>query len=227
MAQVVLITGAAGGLGEHITELFSHRNWHVIATALTDTERAKLESLPGCRVVMCDLMDPAQVDALVEQLPTNLQAVVHLVGGIRAGKLIEESSPDDFEFMWKLNAWSTYLVMRATMPLLKQNNGAFVAMGAKTALHTETRKALYGAAKAAVIHLVLAAAEEGRPYGMRANVVVPSIIRTPANLEWARDGEEATWVPPQDIAELIYFLCSDAGRGVTGCVIPMYGKIPA
>lgn len=226
MAQVVLITGAAGGLGEHVTELFVQRNWHVIATALTDSERTKLESLPNCRVVMCDLMDPTQVRHLADALPSQLQAVVHLVGGIRAGRLLEESSPDEFEFMWRLNAWTTYLVMRATIPLLKQNKGAFVAIGARTALRTEVRKALYGAAKAAVIHLVLAAAEEGRPYGMRANVIVPSIIRTPANLEWARDGEENDWVSPQEIAELVYFFCSDAGRGVTGCVLPMYGKIP-
>ncbi|GBD05585.1 putative oxidoreductase [bacterium HR20] len=227
MAQQVLITGAAGGLGQHVTQLFLNRGWEVIATALTDEEQHWLGSLPHCRTILCDVTRTDQVAQLATELPPTLDAVVHLVGGIRAGKPIEETAEEDFHFMWELNAHSTYLILRATLPILKRTAGAFVAIGAKTVLHTETNKALYGAAKAAVVHLVLAAAEEGRASGMRANVIVPSILRTEANLQWARNGEEQGWVDPTDVARMIAFLCSDAGRGVTGCIVPMYGKIPA
>lgn len=227
MEAAVLITGASGGLGKHVVRAFASRRWQILATVLNEDERRQLGDVHDCVTFECDVTDPNAVAELARVLPENLHAVVHLVGGIRAGRLIEETSPDDFGFMWKLNALSTYLVMHATLPILKRNAGAFVAVAAKTVLHVEPRKALYGAAKAAVAHLVLAAAEEGRAEGLRANVILPSIIRTDANLEWARPGEEQSWVPPSDIADVIVFLCSDGGRGVTGCLIPMYGKLPA
>lgn len=227
MEAAVLITGASGGLGKHVVRAFASRRWQILATVLNEDERRQLGDVHDCVTFECDVTDPNAVAELARVLPENLHAVVHLVGGIRAGRLIEETSPDDFGFMWKLNALSTYLVMHATLPILKRNAGAFVAVAAKTVLHVEPRKALYGAAKAAVAHLVLAAAEEGRAEGLRANVILPSIIRTDANLEWARSGEEQSWVPPSDIADVIVFLCSDGGRGVTGCLIPMYGKLPA
>lgn len=227
MEAAVLITGASGGLGKHVVRAFASRRWQILATILNEDERRQLGDVHDCVTFECDVTDPNAVAELARVLPENLHAVVHLVGGIRAGRLIEETSPDDFGFMWKLNALSTYLVMHATLPILKRNAGAFVAVAAKTVLHVEPRKALYGAAKAAVAHLVLAAAEEGRAEGLRANVILPSIIRTDANLEWARSGEEQSWVPPSDIADVIVFLCSDGGRGVTGCLIPMYGKLPA
>lgn len=227
MAQHVLITGAAGGLGQYVTRSFLDRGWEVIATAISEEEQHWLESLPRCKAIVCDVTRTEGVARLAAELPRTLDAVVHLVGGIRAGKPIEETTEEDFHFMWQLNTVSTYLVLRATLPILKKTAGAFVAIGAKTVLHTETNKALYGAAKAAVVHLVLAAAEEGRSSGMRANVIVPSILRTAANLQWARDGDERNWVDPADVAETIVFLCSDAGCGVTGCIVPMYGNIPA
>jgi NAD(P)-dependent dehydrogenase (short-subunit alcohol dehydrogenase family) len=226
MERTVLITGAAGGLGQVVTQHFIKHEWEVIATALTREEHEWLASLDHCRTVECDVTNYDHVAKLKGELPPSLAAVVHLVGGIRAGKPIEETAVEDFHWMWRLNTLSTYLVLHATIPILKRNAGAFVAIGARTVLHPETNKALYGAAKSAVVHLILAAAEEGRATGMRANVIVPSVLRTQANLEWARDGEEQLWVDPAHVAEVILFLCSEEGRALTGCVLPMYGKLP-
>lgn len=227
METPVLITGAAGGLGIHVTRYFHEQGWNVLATVYNEDEELRLAEFPQCTIIRCDVTDADSVAKLVEQLPSNLGAVVHLVGGIAGVADIEQTDPDDFALLWQLNAVSTYLLLRATLPTLKQTAGAFIAIGARTVLHSEPQKALYAATKAAVVHLVLTAAEEGRPYGMRANVIMPSIIRTPANLAWAQDGQERDWVEPADIARCIHALCSDAGRGVTGCVVPMYGKIPA
>ncbi len=227
MKGSVLITGAAGGLGIHVTSYFSQQNWNVIAVVRDQDEQQKLTHVQQCRTLVCDVTDDDAVEQLRQQLPSSLDAVVHLVGGIAGVANIEQTETDDFTLLWQLNALSTYLVLRATMPLLKQNAGAFIAIGARTVLHTEPRKALYAATKAAVLHLILTAAEEGRPHGMRANIIMPSIIRTPANLDWATDDEDRDWVEPGDIARCIHMLCSQEGRSITGAVIPMYGKIPA
>jgi NAD(P)-dependent dehydrogenase (short-subunit alcohol dehydrogenase family) len=226
MSPIVLITGATGGLGLHVTQHFIQQGWEVLATVLNEDAKSLFLQWERCTAIQCDVTDPDSVEELSEQLPRALSAVVHLVGGIGGVADIDQTNPDDFAMLWQLNTMSTYLLLRATVPILKNNAGAFVAIGARTVLHPEPRKALYAATKAAVVHLVLTAAEEGRPYGMRANVIMPSIIRTPANLEWASDGQERDWVDPEDIARCIYALCSDTGRGITGSVIPMYGKIP-
>ncbi len=174
-----------------------------------------------------DLSLPGVAEHCLAAAPAPVQAVVHLVGGIRAGTAIEETEPEDLEQMLRVNVWTTFLVLRAALPVLRQTGGALVTVAAKAALHPEGGKAAYAAAKAAVIALTQVAAEEGRPYGVRANVLVPSILRTPANLAWAREGEERAWVPVEDFAAAIYTLCSEAGRAISGAVIPLYGGIPA
>lgn len=226
MASTVLLTGASGGLGIHVAKRFAKAQWNIIATFYSGSSD-QLTQIPTCTAISCDLTDQNAVEQLTHSLPEQLDAVVHLVGGIKAGQPLEVTHPEDFEFMWRLNTLSTYLVLRSTLPFLKKSAGAFITIGSRTVLHPEPGKSLYTAAKAALVHLVLTAAEEGRSFGVRANVIVPSIIRTEANLTWARNGEEQFWVDPTDIAELIYFLCSPAGKAVTGCVIPMYGKLPA
>jgi NAD(P)-dependent dehydrogenase (short-subunit alcohol dehydrogenase family) len=75
----------------------------------------------------------------------------------------------------------------------------------------------YGAAKAAVVALMRAVADEGRESGIRANAVAPTAIRTGDNL---RDmGDKASYVEREEVAEAVMFLCSDAARAISGQVI--------
>ncbi|MGH2644490.1 MAG: SDR family oxidoreductase, partial [Chitinophagaceae bacterium] len=94
------------------------------------------------------------------------------------------------------------------------------------ALHVIAENAVYAASKAALIHLTLAAAEEGRPFHVRANVIAPAVIRTEANAKWAASTKELEkWTSPEDIAKTISWLISENGESVTGTVIPMYHLI--
>jgi 3-oxoacyl-[acyl-carrier protein] reductase len=73
--------------------------------------------------------------------------------------------------------------------------------------------------------LIQSLAEEGREHGIRANAILPSIIHTPANLEWASEEEAAKWPTREDVGKVIGDLI-DQRSPVTGAVIPLYGKIP-
>jgi NAD(P)-dependent dehydrogenase (short-subunit alcohol dehydrogenase family) len=229
----VLITGASGNTGRVVTAYFLERGWTVHAHCHRREGAEELERfLPaGLRqrlsLVVGDLAEPEAVAHYIARAPVPVHALVHLVGGIRAGKPLEETPPEVLEEMMRLNVRTTFLVLQAVLPLLRETAGAIVTVAAKAALHPERGKAAYAAAKAAVIALTQAAAEEGRPYGVRANVVVPSILRTPANLEWAAPGEAERWVVVEDFAAAIFALCSEEGRGISGAVLPMYGGIPA
>lgn len=112
------------------------------------------------------------------------------------------------------------------MPSLKAlGKGSIVTIGAKPALHPVAANAVYTASKSAVIALTMAAAEEGRPFNVRANCIIPAALQTPGNLSWASKEQFETFTPLQDIADTILFLMSDEGRGITGTTIPMYHKI--
>lgn len=229
----VLITGASGHSGRVVTAYFLEQGWtvHAHCHSVEGAEGLRQFLPAGLQQRLSfsvgDLTQPEAVADYVGSAPQPVHALVHLVGGIRAGTPIEETAPEVLEEMFRLNVQTTFLVLRAVLPLLQQTAGAIVTVAARAALHPEKHKAAYAAAKAAVVALTQAAAEEGRPYGVRANVVVPSILRTPANLQWASPGEPEQWLSLEEFAAAIFALCTESGRGISGAVIPMYGKIPA
>jgi len=82
----------------------------------------------------------------------------------------------------------------------------------------------YVTAKAAVLALVDALAVEYRQAAVRANAILPSVIDTPANRASMPNASFDTWVKPEEIAEVIAFLCSDASAVTSGAHIPVYGR---
>lgn len=222
----LILTGATGNLGSVVTTLFLERGWNVHAACMNSNDATRLPDSPHCTFSIGNLSDESDVEKLFREAK-DCNAVVHLVGGIKAGEPITSTTVDTFENMMELNARTTFLVVRQALRTLQANGGAIITIGAKAGIHPETNKSAYSAAKAAAINLTLTAAEEGKPYGIRANCIVPGIILTPANLAWATEGEEANWTPPEEIASAIFALCSDEGKGISGAILPMFGKLPA
>jgi NAD(P)-dependent dehydrogenase (short-subunit alcohol dehydrogenase family) len=218
--STVLITGATGALGTVVTEKFLKEKWGIIAT----TSITKDIGDSAVRYVECDITDYNSVEGIFEGIES-LDAVVHLVGGIEAGTPIENTSSLIFEKMLSINLRSTFNVLHFSMPLLKVKGGSIVTIGARDIQYPTKNRSAYFASKSGVVALTLAAAEEGKNEKVRANVILPSVIRTAANMKWASNGEDSTWVTPESITETIYFLCSDSGVGINGSVIPMYGQI--
>ena len=216
--STVLITGATGGLGSAVTKTFVENKWKVIATVNPTSD--VFNDSPSIQYIKCDVTNHISVEKSFERI-NELDAVVHLVGGIEAGTMIEDTTINVFEKMISLNLRSTFNLLHYAMPLLKKNSGSVVTVGAKDVLHPAQKRSTYHASKAGVVALTLAAAEEGKAFGVRANVIIPSIIRTAANLEWATNGEEQKWLTPESISDTIYFLCSDNNSTINGAVIPM------
>jgi NAD(P)-dependent dehydrogenase (short-subunit alcohol dehydrogenase family) len=79
-------------------------------------------------------------------------------------------------------------------------------------------------AKAAVLSLVDVLAVEYRDDGIRANAVLPSVIDTPANRAAMREADHDRWVRPQEIADVVRFLCAPESSVVSGAHVPVYGR---
>lgn len=225
--MTALISGAAGNLGVVVTRFFLENGGNVHAACFSAEEEARLrETFPTTALTACisNISTPDGVESWFETAP-ECNIVVHLVGGIQAGKPLVETTESMFDAMINLNTRSTFLTLRKAMKCMEKDGGSIITVAAKSALHPEINKSAYAASKAAVIALTLAAAEEGKPLGIRANCIVPGILRVPANLSWAENGEENNWTPPEHAAHAIYSLATSPG--INGAVIPLYGKLPA
>ena len=87
------------------------------------------------------------------------------------------------------------------------------------------RQAAYNVSKAGLVSLTASIARDYHLKGVTANVLLPSIIDTPANRSSMPDGKTSRWVKPEDLAETMLFLCSDAAASINGAAIPVYGGV--
>lgn len=228
----VLVTGADGGLGIPVVSQLLQDGWHVHAFLHNDEKvdmmRKRFPEKTGTQLSFLtgDVTDLQDIENAVKGIGS-VYALVHLAGGFRGAATFADSDINLFDQMFNLNTRSTFMLLRTVLPLLKEKgNGSIVTIGAKPALHAIAENAVYAASKAALIHLTLAAAEEGRPFHVRANVIAPAVIRTDANAKWAASTKEIDkWTSPEDIAETISWLISEEAAAVTGTIIPMYHLI--
>jgi NAD(P)-dependent dehydrogenase (short-subunit alcohol dehydrogenase family) len=222
MARTALITGGTGGLGRAVVAGFVGNGWRVI---VPDVAPAELE---GAEVVQADLTDPSQVASVVERATAEaaapLRAVVNLVGGFAVDQPVATTPLAEFEAQFALNLRPTYLVTQAALPeLVAAGGGSIVCTSSRAAVHPFAGAAGYCASKAAVIAFVQVVAREHAAGGVRCNAVLPSMIDTPANRATMAPEDYGKLTPPEEIAAVIRFLCSDESAPTTGAAIPVYG----
>lgn len=223
--QSILITGAAGGLGQAVSSAFLDAGWRVVAPVRPD---GRSDPPSGVAAVPADVTDAADVARAVEvatgEPAAPLRAVVNLVGGFAMGGRVHETPLDDFRGMLEINLRPTYLVTAATLPhLIAAGGGAVVCVSARAATRPFAGAAGYITAKAAVLAFAQAVAAEYGADGVRCNTVLPGTIDTPGNRAAQPDADRTRWVAPELIAPTVRFLASDESAPTTGAAVPVYG----
>ena len=218
-----LITGGMGGLGPSVVRAFLDDGWRVVVPDVLPGGEDRLPE--GARAVQADLTDPDDVARVVrvaaEDEGAPLKALANLVGGFRAGQPVIDTPLTDFEALFALNLRPTYLMTQCALPrLVAAGGGAIVCVGASAALQPWAGGAGYAASKAAVIAFARAVAKEHAADGVRCNVIAPSLIDTPANRAASPDAVDRM-VPPERIASVVRFLCSDESAAMNGVVVPV------
>ena len=154
-----------------------------------------------------------------------LRGVVNLVGGFAAGGRVHQTPIEEFERQFTLNLRPTYLVTQAALAHMVSNGGgSIVCVGTRAALRPFSGAAGYISSKAAVIAFAQAVAVEYRDDGIRCNVILPSVIDTPANRAAMPDAEHDRWVKPSEIATVVAHLLTDEAVPTSGAAIPVYGR---
>jgi len=205
MPDTVLVTGATGGLGGAVVEALEEDGWKVAALGREDA----------------DLTDAQETQRAIGSIE-GLAGVAHLVGGFSSGPKVHETEPGDFARLVELNLVTTFNVARAAIPaLLERGGGPFVAVSAKAAERPFPNAAAYVSAKAAVLAFVRTLDTEYGAAGVRANVLLPGMIDTPANRQAMPDSDRMGWTAPEQIAEVVRFLVSGEASAVRGAAIPV------
>jgi len=226
----VLVTGATGGLGPAVVEAFLADGWRVVATSRSGRPPQDLVGHDRLESVATDLFEPVDVAEAVtvaagDRAGAPLRALVNLVGGYAAGGRVHETPVEQFERQLTINLRPTYLVTQAVLPhLVDGGGGAIVCVSARAAVAPFRGAGGYVSAKAAVLAFAQAVAVEYRADGVRCNAVLPSVIDTQANRAAQPEADPSRWVPPEQVAAVIRFLCGQESAPTSGAAIPVYGR---
>jgi NAD(P)-dependent dehydrogenase (short-subunit alcohol dehydrogenase family) len=225
MDASIVISGGTGGLGSAVTRTMLDAGWHVVVPYVDERELDRVDEHERLELVPADLFDADAAATVVAAAPGRLGALVNLVGGFAAGGRVHETPIADFEQQYRLNLRPTYLLSAAALPrMLEGGGGSIVCVSTRAAVRPFSGAAGYISSKAAVLSLVDALAAEYTREGIRANAIMPSVIDTPANRAAQPDEDHSRWVPPEQIAAVIRFLCSDDAAPISGAHLPVYGR---
>jgi len=205
---LALVCGASGALGEAVVKAFEGRGDEVVAL-----DRARLE-----------MSDPEAVERFWDDIERNGELprwVVNTVGGFAGGTLAE--SDDDVVHRMLANnleaaLWTSRAAARRLAP-----GGAIVNVSARAGVTGGAGSAAYAVAKAGILRLTEVLALELASRRVRVNAVLPALIDTSKNRDTRSPASLENAVPPEQVASVIAFLCSDAASAVSGAAIPVYG----
>ncbi len=229
MQSTAIVTGGTGGLGSAVVAQLLDDGWRVVVPWIVERELERIGEREGLELVRADLFDGDAVTDVVAVAARSpeapLRGVVNLVGGFAAGGRVHDTPIDEFEKQFRLNLRPTYLVTQAALPYMVQGGaGSIVCVGTRAALRPFSGAAGYISSKAAVIAFAQAVAVEYRDDGIRCNVILPSVIDTPANRASMPNAEHGRWVKPAEIATVVAHLLTDEALPTSGAAIPVYGR---
>jgi NAD(P)-dependent dehydrogenase (short-subunit alcohol dehydrogenase family) len=223
--KVVVVTGASGALGRVVAASALAKGAKVAgidhAASLVEPTAERIE-LGGV-----DLTDASQARKAIDATASHfgrLDALINIAGGFVFETTLE-SDPKAWQRMYALNVLTALNASRSAIPhLVKSNSGRIINVGAMGALQASTGMGPYAASKAGVHRLTEALAAEWKGK-ITVNAVLPSIIDTAANRASMKDADFAKWVRPEELAEVILFLASDAASAITGALLPVNGRV--
>ncbi|MGH7626903.1 MAG: SDR family NAD(P)-dependent oxidoreductase [Gemmatimonadaceae bacterium] len=228
--RVAVLTGIGktGQTGEIIARVLAARGLQLAVVDRTPagaTSRANELRATGISAqgFGCDLTDDAQVAVLARDIAhafgPRVDALINVAGGFGMTGPVADSTTSSWFTQFAINLTTAYLSTRAFLPALRAARGAIVYFASAAALPSArvANISAYAAAKSGVVALMRAVADEERTYGVRANAVAPTSIRTATNVQAM--GGTGPYVEREDVAATVAWLCSDDAKAITGQVI--------
>jgi NAD(P)-dependent dehydrogenase (short-subunit alcohol dehydrogenase family) len=246
--KVAIVTGAGSGIGKAVAMAFLQEGYRVALAgrrqeALVQAVAEAKASAEQALAVPTDVRDPASVSALFAKTKETfgrLDVLFNNAGIIHRGTILE-ATEEEFDRTLAVNVKGIFLLSRCAIPVMTRPGGVIVNTASNWGLVGGARAAAYCASKGAVVLLTKAMALDHGPQGIRVNCVCPGDIDTPMlRGEAAQLGQpvdehlaELAQIPigrvgrPEDVAEAVLYLASDASAFMTGTPLLIDGGFTA
>ncbi|WP_395329474.1 SDR family oxidoreductase [Novosphingobium sp. BL-8H] len=235
--KVVVVTGGAGGIGGATARLLASRGARIVVADIALAPAEQLAAtLPDAIALHLDLEQEASIEAMIAQTLAHFGRldVLHNNAALLGPDIarndgdVEHMATALWDRTYAVNVRGTMIACRAALPRLRETRGNIVNTVSNLALQGHMIQAAYSSSKAAVIQMTRAIAASHGLHGVRCNAVAPGMTMTPALREAfppvLRQAVEDETLrdrlgAPEDIAEAVAFLASDAARNITGQVL--------
>ena len=237
--KLAVVTGGASGLGLATTKKFIENN---IKTIIIGRDEKKLQAASDifghlCDYKVCDLSDLSGIPALVDEITAEFGIPDILVNnaGINMKKPFTEVTDQDFQSIIQTNLTSVFVLSREIVAkMIAVGAGCIVNISSMASQYGIPYVIAYTASKSAIEGMTRAMATELSPQGIRVNCIAPGFIATDMsakalNNDPERKSKVFSRTPmgklgdPEDIADAILYLASDAAKYVTGVILPVDG----
>lgn len=243
--RVAIVTGGSSGIGRAIATTLARCGVHIAFCFLDTGAGSRLEAQDVARRLRelevkvhfrsCDVRDSSDVNAFVAEAHVELGGLDILVNnaGVGRDRALWHMQDHEWEAVVRTNLDGAFFFIRATAPLLREQEfGKIVNVSSVHGIRGDFGISNYASSKAGLIGLTRSAAVELGPRNVNVNAVAPGYIRTTRltegvpteNLDRARELSALGRLgDPQDVADVVVFLCSESARHITGVVIPVDG----
>lgn len=245
MAQRVLITAGAAGIGKEIAKAFAGGGASV---CVCDIDAKALEAaakeIAGLKTIVCDVSKRSDIERMVAgavEALGGLDVLVNNAGIAGPTAPVEEADPDQWEAVMTVDVIGTFHVTRLAIPHLKKSAaGSIVVMSSLGGRFGYPNRSAYCTAKMGLIGFAKTLSRELGPYNIRCNAIAPGAVggdrmervlqgRAAASHTTLDEARKAAmsiqslkrFVDPKDIAALVLFLTSDSGKSISGQVLPI------
>ncbi|WP_349959199.1 SDR family oxidoreductase [Rhizobium sp. ZPR3] len=243
--QVVVVSGAAGGVGREVVVKLLEQGARICATDITSSVQDLENLAPGCIVaVVADVTRSDDVERIFNRAEHAFGPVDILINnaGFIISKSVHDTSEEEWDSVMNANAKAFFLMARRALPaMIERQSGSIVATGSISSVVGLPEQAAYCAAKGALLQLVRQMAIDYAPKGIRVNAVGAGSINTPfltrylEGLEDPKAGEAAIksahplgrWAEPSEIADVIVYLAGSNASFVTGHILMADGGYSA
>lgn len=242
--KTILITGGASGIGLAMVRKFAAEGCIVFFIDLNSEDGVRVqqeEEAKGnpVKFLQGNISNYSEIEELFHSIPTKLDVLINNAGISHIGKL-ENTSSEDFDRLYEVNVKGAFNCIKAALPKLKQNGGGSILNMASVAASIGIPdRFAYSMTKGAILSMTLSIARDYVQDGIRCNCISPGRVHTPfvdGFLAKNYPGQETEMfaklaatqplgrmAKPEEIADLAYFVSSDAGAFFTGTDIPIDG----
>lgn len=239
--KYALITGSTSGIGKATALLFLKKGYFCFLTGRNGEELDlfKEKFKEKALIFRCDLKKERDRKALSDFIFTKtdyLNSLINCAGIIKSAS-IEKEDLKGFKEMMEINLYAPFHLIKLLLPLLKKAKGSILNVSSVTGKRAFPNVLSYCTSKAALDHMTRCLSLELAPYSIRVNAINPGVVITNLHKRGGMDEENYKKFiensrnthplgrvgKPEEVAELIYFLCSDKAGWITGETISIDG----